>query len=84
MHRLQKSLALGFLLVCFPLGALAQTKGQYVPRPSQAAKDIFTQKYTVKCPRYQCRNHCQIRCWEDPTAPKGCACDPACIVGRKC
>jgi hypothetical protein len=41
MNRLQKSLALSFVLVCFPLGVLAQpqkvpsTQGQYTPRPNK-------------------------------------------------
>src|SRR5262249_31794909 len=71
-----RSLALGFILVCFPLGVLAQpqnvpsTKGQYVPRPSEARRGA------VNCPALQCRNFKLMRCFFTNVV-HACVCDPA-------
>jgi hypothetical protein len=64
MNRLQKSLALGFILVCFPLGVLAQnapsTKGQYDPVPRKGVPTTKAGSGVVTK-----RTDCTFRCGED-------------------
>ena len=85
MNRLQKSLALSFVLVCFPLGVLAQpqkvpsTQGEYVPRPSEAEKKILL---PPSCAPQQCRAHRLFKCRFLLSASYSvCLCGPA-PIGR--
>jgi len=91
MKCLQKSLALGFILVCFPLGVLAQnapppaTKPQSVPpgpRPAASTKAESVPRRT-SC-LFRCGEDCRVRYAPNTARWLLRSCESECVKKNKC
>jgi hypothetical protein len=90
MKCLHKSLALGFVLVCFPLGVLAQnappaTKAESVPRPPKAAPIAKGESVPrrTNC-IFVCGENCRVSHAPNTARWALRACESDCVKKNKC